>query len=86
MTHYEKYMEKVKDKYGLDHLETEREKRTIELPVGDSKPSKHDRDHIKDLKDKFGVNGLDVEIAGLPRQQKQTVEDFVIDKEREAMS
>lgn len=83
MSHYEKYMQKVKNKFGLDRLETEPEKRTIELPVGDTKPSQADLDYVPSLKRKYNMpNGLEVD--GIPRQQAQTVEDFVTEKEREA--
>jgi hypothetical protein len=84
MTHYEKHMQKMRDKFGLDRLETEPEKRTIELPAGDTKPSQADLDYVPSLKRKYNMpHGFEVD--GIPRQQTQSVADFVIDKEREAM-
>jgi hypothetical protein len=83
-TLYDKYMEGVKDKYGVQRLVTETRPApsAIVLPGGTT-PSRHEKEKLQEYKDRYNMpHGL--ELHGRAAPKETTLEDYVTEKEREA--
>jgi hypothetical protein len=80
------YRGKIESKYGLTKLElSDSPNQITTLDQKKTTPSKHAVSRIQELKDKFKMQG-GLQVEGLTKQTKQTVEEYVTTNERTKMA
>ncbi len=77
------YKQQRTARYGIDRLETEPAKRTIDLTQSPVTPSRHDERFRESIRQKYGMTQLAVE--GIATRKETTVAEFVEEHDRQSM-